>query len=368
MNPKLKTTLTIIGIALAIFLMWYFSTLTGYIVAAAVLSIVVSPITDWLSSKKIKKTGKYHLFPRWLATLLTLTLVLAVFFGILFSIVPIISKQAATISQIDQEKFSKNFNAVWNNINQFMQEYEMVEDMNRLEVEITKTLQSWISMKNIGMAFSSVLSFLSSFVMAVFSIFFISFFLIKDKHVFKEILLSIFPQQSQHKITNVIHKIKVLLSRYFRGILIQVTVMILLEFIGLKIFNIPNAFLIDFIGGLLNIIPFVGPLIGMLIGVILAVISTLATGAYDGIGLMVLEVIGIFVVANVIDNVVNQPLIFSKSVKAHPVEIFLVIIAASYIGGIGGMIIAVPTYTVIRIVLKEYLSEFAFISNLTKGV
>jgi predicted PurR-regulated permease PerM len=106
----------------------------------------------------------------------------------------------------------------------------------------------------------------------------------------------------------------------------------------------------------------------MSLGVILAVISTLAMGVYSGIEWVALEVIGVFLAVNIIDNVVNQPLIFSKSVKAHPVEIFVVILAAGYIGGIGAMIIAIPAYTMIRIILKEYLSEFAFISNLTKNV
>jgi predicted PurR-regulated permease PerM len=204
--------------------------------------------------------------------------------------------------------------------------------------------------------------------MAVFSIFFISFFLLKDKQVFKELLLSIFPQKSQYKITSVFSKTKTSLSHYFIGLLIQVTVVMLLEFFGLMIFGIPNALLIAFIGGLLNVIPYIGPIIGTVLGVILAVISTLATGVYTGIEWVILEVIGVFVAVNIIDNVINQPFIFSKSVHAHPVEIFVVTLAAGYLAGIGGMIIAIPTYTVIRIILKEYLSEFAFINNLTKNV
>jgi len=159
-----------------------------------------------------------------------------------------------------------------------------------------------------------------------------------------------------------------LLSRYFIGLLIQVTLVILLEFLGLIIFDIPNALLIAFIGGLLNVIPYIGPIIGTALGVILAVISTLATGVYIGIEWIILEVIAVFLAVNIIDNLINQPLIFSRSVNAHPVEIFVVTLIGGYLGGIGGMIIAIPTYTVIRIILKEYLSEFAFINNLTRGV
>jgi len=367
MNPKLKTVLTITGIIFSLFLMWYFSTITSYLIAAAVLSIVVSPITEWLSERKINKAGKYYLFPRWLATLLTLSIVLAVFFGILFLLVPVITKEVKTVSQIDPAQLSGYSNEIWNYIRNFIQQQGWIE-INDIETEIVEKLKSWISTDNIGAAFSGVFSFITSFVMALFSVFFISFFFLKDKYIFKEILLSVFPKQNQHKITNVISKTKTLLSRYFVGILFQVTVVMSLEFLGLMLFSIPNALLIAFLGGILNIIPYIGPLIGTLLGVILAVVSTLAAGVYIGIEWIALKVIAVFVVANIIDNVVNQPLIFSKSVKAHPVEVFVVILAAGFLGGIGGMIIAIPTYTVIRVVLKEYLSEFAFISNLTKNV
>ena len=368
MNPKLKIVLTVVGVLLACSLMWYFSAITGYIVVAVVLSMVVSPVTDWLSARKIGKAGKFHLFPRWLSTLLTLTMVFALFFGILFLIIPVIGKEARTIAQIDPMQFSNYSNEIWGHVHGFMQQYGWMDELNDIESSIMEKLKSWISLENISSAFSGALSFVTSFVMAIFSIFFLSFFFIKDKPVFKEILLSAFPQQNQHKITNVISKTKALLSRYFIGLTIQVTVMMLLEFLGLMAFNIPNALLIAFIGGLLNIIPYLGPVIGMLLGVALAVVSTLASGVYTGIEWVMLKVVIVFLVANVIDNVVSQPLIFSKSVHAHPVEIFVVTLAAGYLGGIGGMIIAIPTYTVIRIILKEYLSEFTFISNLTKNV
>jgi predicted PurR-regulated permease PerM len=368
MNPKVKITLTIAGILFALFLMWYFSAITGYMIAAVVLSMIVSPMTDWLSSKKIKISKKDFLFPRWLATVITLTMVLAVFFGILFLIVPIIGKEAKTITQIDPTQFSNYSNEMWGYVSGFIQQSGLVNEINDVETEVVDKVKSWISLDNISTAFSGVVSFLTSFVMALFSIFFISFFLLKDKPLFKELLLSIFPQQSQHKITSVFSKTKTSLSRYFLGLLIQVTIVMSLLFFGLKLFGIPNALLIAFIGGILNIIPYIGPLIGMALGVILAVVSTLATGVYTEIGWVILEVIGIFVAVNIFDNVVNQPFIFSKIAHAHPVEIFVVMLAAGSLAGIGGMIIAIPSYTVIRIILKEYLSEFAFISNLTKNV
>jgi predicted PurR-regulated permease PerM len=69
-----------------------------------------------------------------------------------------------------------------------------------------------------------------------------------------------------------------------------------------------------------------------------------------------------------IDNSVLQPFFFGKSVKAGPVEIFLVIIAAGFIGGVIGMIVAVPAYTILRIVAREFLSEFRIVQKLTDHI
>ena len=364
MNHRVKTVLRVTGVVLAVFLMWYFSTITGYVIAAIVLSMIVSPMTEYLSAMKIKR----FIFPRWLATLITLTLFLAVLGGILFLVAPIISREAKSIYQIDPEQLSYYSNDIWNYIRNFIHQQGWIKDMNNIETEMMSKLKSWINISSVGSAFSSLFSFITSFVMAVFSIFFLSFFFLKDKQLLKEILLSIFPKQSQHKITNVFSKIRLLLSRYFLGLLIQISIVMLLIFLGLTIFDIPNALLIAFIAGLLNVIPYIGPAIGTVLGVVLAVVSTLSTGVYSGIEWVIFEVLAIFAAVNVLDISVNQPLIFSKSVNAHPVEIFIVTLIGGHLGGIGGMVIAIPTYTVVRIVLKEYLSEFAFIDNLTKNI
>lgn len=144
--------------------------------------------------------------------------------------------------------------------------------------------------------------------------------------------------------------------------------MVILIFIGLTIFGIENALVIAIIGGFMNIIPYLGPLMGCAVGVVVGIISNLGINAYDMILPNTLEIAGVFLVANAIDNFVLQPTIYSKSVFAHPIEIFLVILMAGNIGGIVGMIVAIPAYTLIRIIAKQLLSEFKFIEMLTKKI
>ncbi len=144
--------------------------------------------------------------------------------------------------------------------------------------------------------------------------------------------------------------------------------MITLITTGLTIFGVENAVLIGFFGGLMNIIPYLGPLIGALIGVILAISTILSTGMYSELLSITFIILGVFLVAKLIDDFILQPLIYSNSVKAHPVEIFLVILIAGTMAGITGMILAIPTYTVLRIIAKEFLSQLSVVQKLTRNI
>ena len=178
--------------------------------------------------------------------------------------------------------------------------------------------------------------------------------------------MAITPDSQTMRMNKILSDSRVMLTRYMFGLISEVLCMMTLIFLGLAIFGIKNALIIALIGGFLNIIPYLGPLIGCSIGVVIGIISNLSLNAYDLILPNSLEIIGVFVFANLIDNFVLQPVIYSKSVHAHPIEIFLVILMAGNIGGIIGMIVAIPSYTLIRIVAKQLLSEFKFIELLTK--
>jgi predicted PurR-regulated permease PerM len=92
----------------------------------------------------------------------------------------------------------------------------------------------------------------------------------------------------------------------------------------------------------MNIIPYLGPLIGGAIGISLGIISTLAGGSYNEILPLILKLLGTFIVANFIDNNILIPVIYSRSVKSHPLEIFLIIIIGGGIAGIVGCYLPYP--------------------------
>jgi predicted PurR-regulated permease PerM len=134
--------------------------------------------------------------------------------------------------------------------------------------------------------------------------------------------------------------------------------------IALSIIGARGALVIAFFGGIVNIIPYIGPFIAVGTGIILGVTGVISAGLYGSIGSMAIGILIAMVVVILIDNFVYGPMIQGRSIKAHPVEIFLVIIAAGSIGGIPAMIIAVPGYAFLRIIASEFFSQFRFIQKM----
>ena len=205
-------------------------------------------------------------------------------------------------------------------------------------------------------------------IIGLFSVVFISFFFLKEEQLFSKIILLFVPERYADRTSTVLEETKVLLSRYFSGICIQLLLMMTMEVIGLSIFKVPNALLIGCFGGLMNIIPYVGPLIGATVGALIGVSSIISMGNYNDIVPMAITIVCVFSAANMVDNFVVQPFVFSNRVKAHPLEIFFVVLMAGSLAGVPGMVLAIPTYTVIRVFAKQFLVKFRVVQKLTQNL
>jgi len=176
------------------------------------------------------------------------------------------------------------------------------------------------------------------------------------------------PDSKESRWKNSFDKIKDLLSRYFLGLIFQILILFVIYTIILLLFGIKNAIVIAFLCALLNLIPYVGPLVSAVLMIILSMSSNLGANFSDVILPKTIYVMIGFIIAQLVDNFFSQPYIFSKSVKSHPLEIFLIIIIAGTLFGIIGMIVAIPTYTALKVILKEFLSENKIVKKLTKDI
>ena len=241
-------------------------------------------------------------------------------------------------------------------------------DFNIITILMDK-LREVTNLSNVTSVISSVTSFVTSFVVGLFSIVFISFFFVRDETLFRKIVCTLVPDRMEGKMAKSLGEIEGLLSRYFVGLLVEMTGVALLDFLGLWIIarlGFSNALGIAFIAGILNIIPYVGPLVGEVVGVVLAVILKYGTGVGLDVNIWVfaLIVLAIMLTTQFVDNFVYQPLIYSTSIKASPLEIFIVILLAGHIGGVVGMLVAIPAYTVLRVIASRFFPDLKLVKRL----
>jgi len=172
------------------------------------------------------------------------------------------------------------------------------------------------------------------------------------------------PAEMEEKMLNVVEESGTVLTRYFRGLALQTLAFMGIASLALWILGVPNALLIGLMGGLFNIIPYVGPLMGIVLGCFFT-LSYFIEAEFSVLIPQLLKVIGAFAFTQVIDNNLVGPYITSTSVKAHPLEIFIVTLIAAKLGGVVGMVIGIPVYTVLRVMAKIFFSEFRLVQRWT---
>ncbi|MBP7644990.1 MAG: AI-2E family transporter, partial [Saprospiraceae bacterium] len=205
-------------------------------------------------------------------------------------------------------------------------------------------------------------------VVGIMSVMFIAFFFLKEQGLFYEMIKTAVPVEYEERTTHAIDESSKLLIRYFIGIFIQITIVTIVSTILLSALGIQNALLIAFFAAIMNVIPYMGPIIGASFGAIITISSNLNVSFYNELFPQLIKVFIVFGIVQLIDNFILQPNIFSKSVKAHPLEIFLIVLIGAKLGGILGMVLAIPLYTVMRVIGKVFLSEFKVIQRLTKNI
>jgi predicted PurR-regulated permease PerM len=353
-NGILRALLMVTCILVVFYFLYLIQSVLIYIVIAAVLSLIAHPIIKFLK-KKIK-------FPNTLAVVVTMTFFLLSLLGIIRLFVPLILKQGENLSLLNTSEFKQDIEYLFRQTNNYFLErgIDLFDQFKNVDV--------LSNFKNIPDIFNAIIGGIGSLSMALFSILFISFFLMKDNLILHNTFFSFIPDSKEKRMSKSIATIKGLLSRYFIGLVLQITILFVIYTLVLALFGIENALVIAFLCALLNLIPYIGPLIGGFLMLILTMTENIGMDFQTVILPTTLYVMSGYVLAQLVDNFLSQPLIFSKSVKSHPLEIFLVIIVGGILFNIAGMVVAVPCYTDIKVMLKEFLAENKVVQSLTKDL
>lgn len=353
-NGILRALLIVTVILLLLFFLYKIQSVIVYLVIAGILSLIGRPLLKLLT-EKLK-------LPRILGVVIVMAIFFLAIVGIISMFIPLIKEQGYNISLLNTDELRNRILNLFHEIDVFFAQRNIHLFKDLKNIDFTQNLASIPSLLN------SLMSVVGSFSIGLFSVLFITFFFLKDSDIPSQIFHMLTPNDKEAKIAQSLRKINELLSRYFIGLIIQISILFTIYSITLLMFDIKSAVVIAFLCALLNLIPYLGPLIGGALMLLLTMTSSLEYDFQTHILPVTIYVLIGYIIAQLIDNFFSQPYIFSKSVKSHPLEIFLVIIVGGLLFGITGMVFAVPSYTVIKVVLKEFFPDNQIVKILTQGL
>lgn len=365
MNKLAKYIIIIAVTAIILFLAWYFSSILISILIAAVLSLIGKPIMNLLTSVKL---GSLKINPA-IAALITLIVLGSIALLFIIFITPLIGDLVREMSAVNPDEINQKLAIPLQRYNMML--HHMFPTMDRtitLETMIMDQIKPIFNFNIFTTAFSSVATFLIHFAVSAFTIVFVTFFFLKDNTMFTNMILALVPEQYEENARRALDGVNDLLVRYFTGISIEAILITILNTIGLHFIggmNFQMAVVLAFLSGVFNVIPYIGPIFAGALGTLIGVISHYGLGMNPDFGILITKFILIFFTTHLIDVFIFQPYIYSNSVKAHPLEIFLIILVAGNVGGILGMLVAIPAYTVLRVFAKEFLYRFKIVQKLT---
>lgn len=362
MSPIYRWIAAGAGLLVAGYLVWYFQAIVLYILIAAVLSLMGKPLVTLLCRIKIGTRS----VPKWLAAMATLIVMLVVIYGLSRALIPVVIEKVDQLASFNIEQFTAALGKPLAQVEEYINKFLPDNNFSMREY-INTQLGPLFSTVSLGSSIASVTGWIVDLSIAVFSVSFITYFFLKDDRLFFEGIVILFPAKYEQNIGRALDSATTLLIRYFIGICIEMLIKLVcitvpLYLIGLE-FN--TALVIGVISAVLNVIPYIGPLIGAIAGCVIALLSPVPGVPATAI---LLPMIVVFIIFQLIDNIILQPYIYSSSVKAHPLEIFIVILMAGYIAGVLGMLFAIPAYTVIRVFAKEFFNNFRVVRKLTEKI
>lgn len=352
----LKALAVVVGVLFSLWFLYEIQALILYIGIALVVSLVGRPVVFFLRHR-LK-------FGNTLASVVTLLLVIGTFSLLLSIFIPIIVEQGKHISQIDFEQVKADLNELNIQASDYIgvDHFQLVEAIKR--TTYVQNVDREIIPSFIDVFFGSI----ASTIIGIFSVLFISFFLLKDEYLVARSVLVFAKTGDEDRFKRILVKINELLSRYFIGLLLQISILALFYSVLLLYLDVNDAIAVAIICAFLNIVPYLGPLIGWALMLLVIVSNNLGADFSTGLLPLLLITSGGYALAQIFDNFISQPVIFGHSVRSHPLEIFMAILIGGFVFGIPGMILAVPTYTALKVIAKEFLSEYKIVKRLTKNM
>jgi len=298
------------------------------IVAALFLAFLLDPVVNFIENRGVD---------RLIAAVVVFLLILLVAGLALKYFVPVVSHEVQQLSSgLDETAASDLLKTFQEKVG------DSVPLLNNpmLQEEISTKIHA-ILKKSFSLVVNVVSTVISTMMMA-----FMTFFFLKEGRRMKKAMISWVPNRYFEMALMILHKVSTQLGRYIRGQLLVASIVGAMSIFALYLLGIRYYFVIGFIAGLANMIPYFGPIVGAVPAVIIALIDTGSLGAVAAVAVA-------FASIQLFENIFVSPFVVSRSVQLHPLTIIVVILIGGQLLGIYGMLLAVPTASVIKVTAQE---------------
>ncbi len=350
----IKGLATLIIVAAVLAVLGYLWHVVVYVAAAAILAILGRPLVRVISS--VTLAGRR--VSRGVAAAVTLVAIWIIAGGLLALFAPLVLNKVYELANLDWSAITQMVRQWFIDAESYI-ESNLPIDLPSLELMLKDRVWSLFTPEML----EGVAGYVLSAAIAFFSISFITFFFLKEDGLFYKGVALFFPDKYHENVYRALDSITKLLSRYFAGLFVESLMLMTVVSVVMMLFGmaVSDALIIGLIMGVMNVVPYAGPVIGALISMMLSMLAPI-----DGNMLFTVAVlVSTIVVVKLIDDFIIQPTLYSERVQAHPLEVFLVILVAGYIGGVWGMLLAIPLYTILRVFAREFLSEYSIVQKLT---
>ncbi|QBO36438.1 AI-2E family transporter [Periweissella cryptocerci] len=304
------------------------------IIISGFLYYLLNPVVKLLQKVKIKKFR----IPRTLAVAIVMIAVIALLALVIITVVPQLINQVSRLLA-NLPKFT---NDVQNEVNDLMHNKWLAKsglkvDASTIENSAGKYAKTFLLGTANGLG--AVIGKVTSITITAITVPVMLFYMLNDGHKFMPNVMRLFPADKQDNIAELMGKMSKTISQYIDGQVLECLFVGVFTSIGYLIIGQPYALLLGVVAGITNIIPYVGPYIGIFPSLLVA----LTVGSWQ-----LVWVIAVVVIVQQVDGNLIYPNIIGKTLKIHPLTIIIILLAAGNIAGIGGMILAIPLYAVVR--------------------
>ena len=364
-DERAKILWAILPLTIFCCFVWYFQNIVLYLLLAVILSYILNPLVNALAKVGIKRIR----LPRWLLTFVAFAVVFGLIYGFFALFAPLIGQQWGLISNTTPEEILVALNPFLQKIEKTLVSFHLLENQKGLlEKTIIAKISDTLGSNSLNTLVQNATNAAGSFIFGFFAVMFMTFFIVKERSLLREASDSLLPDRYNGPARNAFTRVEELLSRYFLGIIAQSTIVATLIALGMWGIGIKNALLIGVFAGVINVVPYIGPVTGALFALFVGITTNLNLNFDTQLVPLLTKMTMVLIGVQLLDNWISQPIIFSKTVNAHPLEIFIVVLMGSRVGGAFGMFLAIPVYTILRVTAREFFMGYQVVRKITKNI